>query len=107
MAVASDESRQRCAQQGRLPERRTDRTITDPRSLRCELDRAHADGYAIETGEAVAGMRGVAAPIVQSGETVAALQVTGVEVDEYVARLVVRTAREFLGRRWRRGRTRS
>jgi hypothetical protein len=37
----------------------------------------------------------MAAPIVESGETVAALQVTGIEVDDYVARLVIRTDREL------------
>jgi DNA-binding IclR family transcriptional regulator len=76
-------------------ERRTDCTITDPLALRRELEVVRAEGYAADVGEAVANGRSVAAPIVESGEIVAALQVTGIEVDDYVARLVVRTAREF------------
>jgi IclR family acetate operon transcriptional repressor len=76
-------------------ERRTDRTITDPLALRRELETVRVDGYAADAGEAVADGRSVAAAIVESGETVAALQVTGIEVDDYVARLVIRTAREL------------
>ncbi|MCW2995078.1 MAG: IclR family transcription regulator [Conexibacter sp.] len=76
-------------------ERRTDRTITDPLSLRRELDAIRADGWASETGEAVAGSRSVAAPIIATGETVAALQIAGAAVDDYAARLVVKTAREL------------
>jgi IclR family acetate operon transcriptional repressor len=76
-------------------EPRTDRTITDPLALRGELETVRIDGYATDVGEVAADGRSVAAPIVEKGETVAALQVTGVEVDDYVARLVVRAAREL------------
>jgi IclR family acetate operon transcriptional repressor len=76
-------------------ERQTDRTITDPLALRRQLETVRADGYATDAGEVVAGRRGMAAPIAESGETVAALQVTGIEVDDYVARLVIRTAWEL------------
>ncbi|MCW2994136.1 MAG: transcriptional regulator, IclR family [Conexibacter sp.] len=75
-------------------ERRADQTITDPLSLRRELEAVRADGYAIQTGEA-AGMSAAAAPIVDAGETVAALQVHGIGLDHYAARLVVRSAREL------------
>jgi DNA-binding IclR family transcriptional regulator len=92
--VARSLSRERPRRAAPL-ERRTDRTITDPLALRHELEMVRADGYAADAGEAVADGRSVAVPIVESGETVAALQVTGTEVDDYVARLVARTAREL------------
>jgi DNA-binding IclR family transcriptional regulator len=76
-------------------ERQTDRTVTDPLALRRQLEMIRVDGYATDAGEAVAHRRGMAAPIVESSEAVAALQVSGVKLDEEVARLVMRTAREL------------
>lgn len=44
--------------------RRTSETITDESDLAVELARIREDGYALDDGELIAGMAGVAAPIV-------------------------------------------
>jgi DNA-binding IclR family transcriptional regulator len=75
--------------------RSSDGPSTGPLSLRRELDGVRVDGYAVETSAAVADMRSVAAPIVEAGETVAALQICAVEVGEDVARRVARTAQQL------------
>ncbi|MCW2994382.1 MAG: IclR family transcriptional regulator [Conexibacter sp.] len=76
-------------------ERQPDRAISDPIALRRELDKVRADGYATDAGAAAGDRRGGAAAVIEHGEAVAALQVTGIEVDDYIARLVMRTAREL------------
>jgi DNA-binding IclR family transcriptional regulator len=58
--------------------RRTPRTITDPALLRAELDRVRGVGYAIDDEESNAGVRCIAAPVVdESGTTVAAVSISG------------------------------
>lgn len=71
-------------------ERRTERTITDPLSLRSEIEVVRTDRYA--TGSA-RRLRTVAASRHRSSKParrVAALQIYGVGINEYVAPLVVR-----------------
>jgi DNA-binding IclR family transcriptional regulator len=56
----------------------TPRSIVDPAALRAELDRVRANGFAIDDEESNAGVRCVAAPIVdESGATVAAVSISG------------------------------
>jgi DNA-binding IclR family transcriptional regulator len=78
---------------------RTDGPISDPQLLRHQLEAVRTEGYAIETDQGEAGGRSVAAPIVTDGQTVAALQVCNIQdrdsAREYIARLVIRTAREL------------
>lgn len=71
---------------------------TDPLMLRRELEAVRADGYATARAQTAPGATAVAAPVIADGEAVAALQVDGLKpgVDRgYLARLVVRTAREL------------
>lgn len=58
-------------------ERVTNRTVTDARALRAELDRVRCDGYATEEGELEPKVRAVAAAVRTSGDVVAALAVSG------------------------------
>jgi DNA-binding IclR family transcriptional regulator len=61
----------------RLP-KLTPETITDKRDLRRQLREIRARGYAISDGEADVGVRGVAAPIIDtSGRVAAGLSVAG------------------------------
>jgi IclR family acetate operon transcriptional repressor len=70
-------------------ERRTARTITDPGALRAEATAIRAQGYAAEDEEFQRGVRGVAAPVFSaSGEAVAALGVSGPDVDGLAERVV-------------------
>lgn len=63
-------------QQHGLP-RFTPKTICDPERFRRELDTVRRRGYAFSDGEALRGVRGVAAPVFRAGgEVVAALGVT-------------------------------
>jgi DNA-binding IclR family transcriptional regulator len=62
-------------------ERHTARTIVDPAGVSREADATRARGYATEEGEFEDGVRGVAAPIFVGGEAVAALGVSGPDVD--------------------------
>ncbi len=56
----------------------TDRTLTDPGALIAQLYLASARGYAIEDGEHVAGVSGIAAPIIDHrGQPVAAIGLSG------------------------------
>jgi len=60
----------------------TDNTITDPNSLKKELENIREQGYAIDNGEIMKNSRSIAAPIKNSrGNTIAALGITGL-VDE-------------------------
>lgn len=78
----------------------TDRTITDRRRLKAELQRIKARGYAINDQEMAIGLRGVAAPILSSsGRPVAAINlsiprpfVTG-EVESALAPRLLETSR--------------
>ena len=56
----------------------TDRTITDPRTLRDELARVRENGYALAVEELEVGLHAAAAPIFgSSGASVAAVSVSG------------------------------
>lgn len=56
----------------------TKATITDPQALKTELERAAANGYAINRGEWRDSVGGVAAPVFDAmGEAVAALGISG------------------------------
>lgn len=59
-----------------LPERTT-ATITDAERLLAELKTIRERGYAVDEGELIAGMTGLAAPIVADGETRGAVAVYG------------------------------
>ena len=59
-------------------ERRTGRTICEPKALRKELEAIRARGWAFANGESEDGVRTVAAPIVdRSGKVQAAINVSG------------------------------
>lgn len=55
----------------------TERTITDQRRLEEELETIRERGYAVNDGEAVKGLRSVAAPIIVNGQVIAAITVIG------------------------------
>lgn len=59
-----------------LPER-TPNTITDSDALLEELSSIRADGYAVDAGELISGMRGVAAPITTGDRVRGAIAVYG------------------------------
>lgn len=63
LANKSDEAVEGFVREDDLRER-TPNTITDEVELRAELDRIREDGYAVDDGELIAGMTGIAAPIV-------------------------------------------
>ncbi len=71
--------------------RHTDRTLVDAGALSREADATRARGYATEDGEYEEGVRAVAAPIFVGGEAVAALGVSGrdLDVDALASRVVV------------------
>jgi DNA-binding IclR family transcriptional regulator len=59
----------------------TERTLTDPATLRADLDAISARGYAIEDGEFRAGVRALAAPVRgDGGEVVAALALSSADL---------------------------
>jgi DNA-binding IclR family transcriptional regulator len=66
---------------GHALERRTDRTVVDPAALATAADETRSRGYALEDGELEEGVRAVAAPVFVGGEAVAALGVSGRELD--------------------------
>jgi DNA-binding IclR family transcriptional regulator len=76
-------------------EEHAEHTITDPTILRRELTNVLASGYGTEPDEFRPEVTMIAAPISTGSETVAALQVSGPEIGDYVTRLLMRTAREF------------
>jgi len=81
---------------GHSLERLTTRTLVDPAALAREADATRTRGYATEDGEFEDGMRGVAAPVFVGGEAVAALGVSGPDVDvEALAGRVVALAGEL------------
>jgi len=57
--------------------RRTPNTITEPETLRANLDQIRASGVAFDLKEAYEGLACVAAPIRNSGRAIAAISVTG------------------------------
>ncbi len=56
-------------------ERRTPATITDEDELLSELERIRENGYATDAGELIAGMTGIAAPIVTDADVHGAIAV--------------------------------
>jgi DNA-binding IclR family transcriptional regulator len=56
---------------------RTANTITDEERLLSELETIRDDGYAVDEGELISGMTGVAAPIVADGRVRGAIAVYG------------------------------
>jgi DNA-binding IclR family transcriptional regulator len=77
-------------------ERHTERTIVDPAGLSREADATRARGYATEDGEFEEGVRGLAAPVFVGGEAVAALGLSGPDVElDVEARRVVALAAEL------------
>jgi IclR family acetate operon transcriptional repressor len=74
----------------------TNRTVTDPRTLRAELDAVRDQGYAAEDGEYVQRRRAVAAPVVMGGDDViAALVIDSRSVSDSAREAVVRTAAQL------------
>jgi DNA-binding IclR family transcriptional regulator len=74
----------------------TNRTITDSRALRAELDAVRDQGYASEDGEYVDGRRAVAAPVVMRDDNVmAALVVDTRSISDRARDAVVRTAAQL------------
>jgi DNA-binding IclR family transcriptional regulator len=69
-------------------ERHTQRTVVDPARVRRDVDAARDRGYATEDEEFHSGVRAVAAPVFLAGEAVAALGVSGTDIE--VGRLVSR-----------------
>jgi DNA-binding IclR family transcriptional regulator len=71
-------------------ERHTERTLVDPAAVARETDATRSRGYATEDGEFEAGVRAVAAPVFVGAEAVAALGVSGpdVEIEELAGRVV-------------------
>ncbi|WP_235022562.1 IclR family transcriptional regulator [Amycolatopsis alkalitolerans] len=78
----------------------TPATVTSPRALLTELRDTWARGYSLNRGERIAGVRGVAAPVLgEDGQVIAAVAVQGPEIRITEAQvpelgaLVVETAR--------------
>jgi DNA-binding IclR family transcriptional regulator len=79
-------------------ERHTDRTLVDPAAIMSELEAARDRGYATEDGEFQPGMRSVAAPVFDGDGAVAALAVSGPQLDcERLSSTVVARAGELGG----------
>jgi DNA-binding IclR family transcriptional regulator len=77
-------------------ERHTERTLVDRAALARDADATRARGYATELGELEEGVRAVAAPVFVGGEAVAALGVSGPDVEiEALAGLVMLLAGEL------------
>lgn len=55
----------------------TEHTVTDVDVLRVELDRIHADGYAVDWDQQVIGMGVIAVPLVVDGDLIGAVSLTG------------------------------
>jgi DNA-binding IclR family transcriptional regulator len=62
-------------------ERHTERTLIDPAAINGELEATREQGYATEDGEFQPGVRSVAAPVFVGEEAVAALAVSGPDLD--------------------------
>lgn len=81
--------------------RYTERTMTDPDTLRRQLEVIRARGYAMSEGEVDAGVRGVAAPIFDTNKrVVAGLSVAGpaFRIDDAVLPDVIRAVQEAANR---------
>jgi len=77
-------------------ERYTSRTIVETARLAREVDATAARGYAVEVGELQEGVRAVAAPVFVDGDAVAALGVSGPDLDiEHAAGRLVPLAGEL------------
>ena len=90
--------------------RLTPKTIISPITLRAELDRARAGGYAIDDEEHAVGLRCIAAPITDdTGDVVAAVSASGpmARIDDgrmtQLGALVLRTARAISAEMGARG----
>jgi IclR family transcriptional regulator, acetate operon repressor len=66
---------------GHKLERHTARTIVDATRLARDADATRVRGYAIESGEFEDGVRAVAAPVFVDGEAMAALGISGPDLD--------------------------
>jgi DNA-binding IclR family transcriptional regulator len=58
------------------PERRTSKTVTDPKKLREILLRAKRDGYAIERDQTDIGVTCLGVPVVVAGQAIAAISIS-------------------------------
>lgn len=67
LAHKDDETVERILSEDEL-QGRTPNTITDEAELWADLDRIRDDGYAVDDGELITGMAGIAAPIVTEDE---------------------------------------
>jgi len=72
-------------------ERHTERTLVDRAALARDTDATRARGYAIDGGEFEEGVRALAAPVFVGGEAVAALGVSGpdVEIEALASRVIM------------------
>jgi DNA-binding IclR family transcriptional regulator len=59
--------------------KKTDNTITDRETLQNHLEQIRQQGYALNEGEQIPGVRAVGAPILYDGEVCGAISVTGAE----------------------------
>ncbi|MEN3283518.1 MAG: IclR family transcriptional regulator, regulon repressor [Solirubrobacteraceae bacterium] len=81
---------------GHKLERHTDRTIVDAARLARDADATRTRGYAIELGEFQDGVRAVAAPVFVGGEAMAALGVSGPDLEvEAIGERIVAVAAEL------------
>jgi len=90
LSAVSDKTLSKLLHQRGMP-RLTVKTIVSPSSLRTDLERARAAGYALDDEEHAVGLRCVAAPIFdETGEVVAAISASGPMariVEERIAQL--------------------
>jgi IclR family acetate operon transcriptional repressor len=103
LSAASDKAISKILHQHGMP-RLTAKTITTPTSLRAELARIRAQGYAVDDEEHAVGLRCIAAPIRdETGDVVAAVSVSGpmARIDEarlsQLGQMVVEAARVISG----------
>lgn len=101
LSELSDKRLSKILHQHGMP-RLTVKTITTPSSLRADLDRVRAVGYAVDDEEHAVGLRCIAAPIFdETGDVIAAISASGPMVrivEERIAQLgalVLETAREI------------
>lgn len=77
LSTMSDKTLSHILHQRGMP-RLTPKTITTPSTLRAELERVRASGYAVDDEEHAVGLRCIAAPIFdETGEAIAAISASG------------------------------
>lgn len=81
-------------------DRRTPRTVVDPRALAALIREAGDDGFAVERDQTDLGVSCIAAPVAVDGEVVAAVSISGVtaRIDERPIGSLVRQVREAAAR---------